>query len=123
MTMQRVDTTAAWGTCSLQAFAVEILVIRCTPIVPAGTITVSILDARGQAVRVSELAAEGQVWLWDGKDSMGRKVDDGAYRVRFSSRRGALEIRCCKRPVAWPGPPSGRSIDSPIGPPSAPTIG
>lgn len=49
----------------------------------ARTARVAVLDSSGKTLREAQvtLGTEAQNWVWDGRDSEGKKLADGAYKV------------------------------------------
>ncbi|MCR0980891.1 flagellar hook assembly protein FlgD [Roseomonas populi] len=49
----------------------------------ARTARVAILDSNGKTLREAQLTlgTESKDWVWDGRDSSGKKLPDGAYKV------------------------------------------
>jgi flagellar basal-body rod modification protein FlgD len=57
----------------------------------ATTARIDVLDGTGRVLRGSEVTLTGasQDWRWDGRDSGGRLLADGAYSVRVTAPAGA----------------------------------
>jgi flagellar basal-body rod modification protein FlgD len=57
----------------------------------ATTARIDVLDGTGRVLRGSEVTLTGasQDWRWDGRDSGGRLLADGAYSVRVTAAVGA----------------------------------
>ncbi|MGH7723798.1 MAG: FlgD immunoglobulin-like domain containing protein [Candidatus Eiseniibacteriota bacterium] len=56
-----------------------------------GPVQMSVVDVRGRIVRAESLApaaAGRRTWMWDGRDSAGRAVAAGAYRIRAKGASG-----------------------------------
>jgi flagellar hook assembly protein FlgD len=92
--------------------------VRCQPSQMLGTCAIRVLDSRSATIRT---LVEGPphpplAFLWDGKDEEGRDVSAGAYRVRFETDRGAVELSLCRRTGVLAPSLRRNSIDAPIRP-------
>lgn len=62
--------------------------ISYTPAADAASVTLTISDSNGEVVRtvtLGEQTSGEKTYTWDGKDSSGNKLSDGAYTVSFSA--------------------------------------
>jgi flagellar basal-body rod modification protein FlgD len=57
--------------------------VRLPPAGNARTARVAVLDSSGRTLREGQvtLGSTSKDWVWDGRDSRGRQLPDGAYRV------------------------------------------
>src|SRR5690348_3379507 len=96
-----VDSTQAWVVCSLQAPDLPVLGIECRRTVPGDKVLVEVVDTNGQVVR-SFPPSERSVFSWSGNRDNGSEAPTGAYKVRFTSKHGVVEMPFCKLPPFGP---------------------
>ncbi len=86
-----VETEVIGGAAPLRVFPSPAAAgVGCTIMAAGGAVQpggrLLIFDARGRTVRMIEVGGNGAAsWIWDGRDSAGRKAASGVYFVRYQN--------------------------------------